>query len=131
MIQRRRYHCPVFPTGAPYPATARHPPPIPTPIGRPKAPPTSSPPKHTLQPAGRPPGTTTTPTATTVEGITALPHQACLPPAAPPTQTADPQGDRPGPEGTLPRRPRHRKVKRTRTSKRVPQYVRSEGTPRA
>jgi hypothetical protein len=102
-------------------------PPVSTPTGRPKAPLTGSPPEHTLQPADHPPGTTTTPTATTVEGITALPHQACFPPA----QTADPQGDRPCPGGMRPRRPRHRKVKRTRTGKRIRQYVRSEGTPRA
>jgi transposase InsO family protein len=93
----------------------------------PKAPPTGSPPEQTLQPANHPPKATTAPTATTVEGITALPHQACFPPA----QTADPQGDRPCPGGTRPRRPRHRKVKRTRTGKRIRQYVRSEGTPQA
>jgi hypothetical protein len=109
-------------------------PPISTPTGPPEAPPTGStgsPPEHTLQPADHLPGTTTTPTATTVAGITALPRQACLSPAAPPTQTADPQGDRPCPGGTPPRRPRRRKVKRTRTGKRVRQYVRPEGTPPA
>jgi hypothetical protein len=72
------------------------------------------------------------PTAKTVAGITALPNQACLPPAAPPTlTTTDPQGDRPCPGGTRPRRPRRRRVKRTRTGKRVRQYVRPEGTPLA
>jgi hypothetical protein len=72
------------------------------------------------------------PTAKTVAGITALPNQACLPPAAPPTlTTTDPQGDQPCPGGTRPRRPRRRRVKRTRTGKRVRQYVRPEGTPLA
>jgi hypothetical protein len=112
---RRRQHDPTPPLplpSLPLPRVPDRTPPVSTPTGRPKAPPT---------------GTTTIPTATTVEGITALPHQACFPPA----QTADPQGDRPCPGGTRPRRPRHRKVKRTRTGKRIRQYVRSEGTPRA
>ncbi|XP_068897504.1 synapsin-1-like [Tenebrio molitor] len=127
---RRRQHDPTPPLPLPSLPLLRVPdrtPPISTTTGPPKPPPTGSPPKHALQPADHPQATTTTPTATTVEGITALPHQACFPPA----QTADPQGDRPCPGGTRPRRPRHRKVKRTRTGKRIRQYVRSEGTPRA
>jgi hypothetical protein len=122
---RRRQHDPTPPL--PLPRVPDRTPPISTTTGPPKAPPTSRPPEHALQRADHPPATTTTPTATTVEGITALPHQACFPPA----QTADPQGDRPCPEGTRPLRPRHRKVKRTRTGKRIRQYVRSDGTPRA
>jgi hypothetical protein len=102
------------------------------PTGPPEEPPTGSPSKHTLQPADHPPRTTTAPTATTVAGITALPHQACVPPAPPRTQsTTNSQGDRPCPGGTRPRRPRRRKVKRTRTGKRIRQYVRPEGTPLA
>jgi hypothetical protein len=127
---RRRQHDPTPPLplpSLPLPRVPDRTPPISTTTGPPKAPPTSRPPEHALQRADHPPATTTTPTATTVEGITALPHQACFPPA----QTADPQGDRPCPEGTRPLRPRHRKVKRTRTGKRIRQYVRSDGTPRA
>jgi transposase InsO family protein len=89
-------------------------PPTPTPTDPPEEPPTGSPSKHTLQPADHPSRTTTAPTATTVAGITALPHQACLLPAAPRTQsTTNSQGDRPCPGGTRPRRPRRRKVKRS------------------
>jgi hypothetical protein len=133
---RQRDPTPPLPLPPPRVPDRRHSPddstpPISTPTGPPEAPPTGSPPEHTLQPADHPPGTTTSSTVTTVAGITALPHQACLPSATPPIQTADPQGDRPCPGGTRPRRPRRRKVKRTRTGKHVRQFVRPEGTPLA
>jgi transposase InsO family protein len=122
---RRRQQDPTPPL--PLPRVSDRTPPTSTPTGPPKAPPTGILPGQALQPADHPPKATIAPTATTVEGITALPHQACFPPAP----AAGPQGDRSCPGGTRPRRPRHRKVKRTRTGKRVRQYVRSEGTPQA
>jgi hypothetical protein len=127
---RRRQPDPTPPLplpSRPLPRVSDRTPPTSTPTGPPKAPPTGIPPGQALQPADHPPKATIAPTATTVEGITALPHQACFPPAP----AAGPQGDRSCPGGTRPRRPRHRKVKRTRTGKRVRQYVRSEGTPQA
>jgi hypothetical protein len=98
---RRRQQDPTPPLplpSSPLPRVPDRTPPTSTPTGPPKAPPTGSPPEQTLQPANHPPKATTAPTATTVEGITALPHQACFPPA----QTADPQGDRPCPGERVP-----------------------------
>jgi hypothetical protein len=131
VVQRRRYRRPVFPTGATPPTTpcSRRTTPRKRPLPQRQvvegmhSSRTFS--RHGRQVEPRPQIHIHAPTATT-----APPHQACLPPAAPPAlTTTDPQGDRPCPGGTHPRRPRRRRVKRTRTGKRVHLWPRIQDQP--